>query len=471
VIPSQRTVTRTIAGSSYNDLNKNGSFDSGEATSSLLLGGQLSATGTKNGVINQLQWAGNYTLRTFDGGLAAEVRFCLNLDRDLRLDVVDANTIATSSSMIIEGRAITKVRVIGNDGLTITTDQGNQHLIGGPGNDTLDATKGSDVLEGRGGNDKLVGGDGLDMAVFSGRSSLSSVSDMGSFLSISGDDGIDTLYGIEILRFSDGDFAYSTELKRLVSLPARPLMSFEPTPNLQDATVRNDQKCSTSYPLSWVMPSQRTLTRKISGYAYDDLNGNLSFDSGEASSSLIVGNKLSGAGSVNGVINQLQWTGDYTFRMFDGGLAAEVRFCLNHDQDLRLDVIDANTIGTSNSMIIEGRAISKVRVIGNQGLTITTDWGNQHLIGGPGNDTLDATKGSDILEGRGGNDKLVGGDGLDMAVFSGRSGLYSVSDIGSYLTVSGGNDGSDALYGVEVLRFTDGDFVFSPDVGRLVRIK
>lgn len=408
----------------------------------------------------------------FDGGLAAEVRFCVSLDQDLRLDVVDGNTIGTSSSMIIEGRAITKVRVIGTNGLTITTDAGNQHLIGGLGNDTLDATKGSDVLEGRGGNDKLVGGEGLDMAIFSGQSSLYSVSDIGSYLTVSGGgDGSDALYGIEILRFADGDFAYSPETRGLVSLSARVMMTFEPTPSSVDETVRADQTCSTSYPLAWVMPSQRTLTRTIAGSAYSDLNGNGLFDSGEASTSLFLGNKLSANGTVSGVINQRQWGGHYTMRMFDGGLAAEVRFCLNLDSDLRLDVVDANTIATSSSMIVEGRAITKVRVLGNNGLTITTDWGNQHLIGGPSNDTFDATKGSDILEGRGGNDKLVGGDGLDMAIYSGRSGLYTVSGSGGSLAISGGTDGSDTLSGIEILRFTDGDFVFSAAAGRLVRIK
>ncbi len=109
-------------------------------------------------------------------------------------------------------------------------------------------------------------------------------------------------------------------------------------------------------------------------------------------------------------------------------------------------------------------------MLGDRGLSITTDWGSQHLIGGPGNDYLDATNGSDILEGKGGNDVLDGGDGLDMAIFSGRSSQYNVNDNGSHLTVSGNGEGANTLYSIEIIQFSDGNFVYSPELRQLVKL-
>ncbi|TRV46369.1 MAG: hypothetical protein EWV42_18375 [Microcystis panniformis Mp_GB_SS_20050300_S99D] len=84
---------------------------------------------------------------------------------------------------------------------------GNDTLRGFRGNDTLFGEQGNDRLEGGSGNDTLYGGTGDDTAVYTGtRSQYSWTSNQGVFTitdSVNNRDGIDTLYGIQKLQFSD----------------------------------------------------------------------------------------------------------------------------------------------------------------------------------------------------------------------------------------------------------------------------
>jgi len=84
---------------------------------------------------------------------------------------------------------------------------GNDTLNGLDGNDTLFGEQGNDRLEGGSGNDTFYGGTGDDTAVYTGnRSQYSWTSNQGVFTitdSVANRDGIDTLYGIQKLQFSD----------------------------------------------------------------------------------------------------------------------------------------------------------------------------------------------------------------------------------------------------------------------------
>ena len=82
------------------------------------------------------------------------------------------------------------------------------------GNDELYGGDGDDFLSGGPGADTLAGGDGDDTAVFSGAMSGYNISTSGNSFIVNntaplsnGDDGTDTLTGIETLQFSDGDIA------------------------------------------------------------------------------------------------------------------------------------------------------------------------------------------------------------------------------------------------------------------------
>jgi len=91
--------------------------------------------------------------------------------------------------------------------LTVAAGTGADTLTGGTGNDSLTGNDGSDVLAGGGGNDTLTGGNASDTAVFSGNraqytfagsTSVATVTD-----TVANRDGVDTLIGIEQVRFAD----------------------------------------------------------------------------------------------------------------------------------------------------------------------------------------------------------------------------------------------------------------------------
>lgn len=82
----------------------------------------------------------------------------------------------------------------------------SDNLAGTAWNDTLEGLAGNDRLAGGGGNDMLKGGDGTDFAVFSGDRSEYVVGHDGSgvrFVTHQGQDGADTLVGMERIVFND----------------------------------------------------------------------------------------------------------------------------------------------------------------------------------------------------------------------------------------------------------------------------
>lgn len=97
---------------------------------------------------------------------------------------------------------------------TIYTGTLDDDSIGGTtGNDSLAGAAGNDTLKGLGGDDALTGNSGRDVAEYSGSASdykvsrnaqgLWTVSDQ---MAADGDEGQDTLVGIETLRFADTDY-------------------------------------------------------------------------------------------------------------------------------------------------------------------------------------------------------------------------------------------------------------------------
>ena len=90
-----------------------------------------------------------------------------------------------------------------------------ENAVGGGGNDRLVGNVLNNLLTGAGGNDTIIGGDGIDTAIFSGfRSAYAAKqnADGGIIVAdIRADpiDGTDTLYGVELFKFSDRVAPYS----------------------------------------------------------------------------------------------------------------------------------------------------------------------------------------------------------------------------------------------------------------------
>lgn len=104
---------------------------------------------------------------------------------------------------------------------------------GNAANNIITSGAGADTLSGRGGNDVISAGGGVDTVVMSGLQSDYAVNAGAGYHSISdsvaGRDGLDILYGVERIRFSDGTVldltaapapAASSALEVLLEAPA-----------------------------------------------------------------------------------------------------------------------------------------------------------------------------------------------------------------------------------------------------------
>jgi len=97
----------------------------------------------------------------------------------------------------------------GND--TLRGNAANNNLAGGAGQDSLSGGTGNDTFFGGAGDDTLIGGAGRDVAIFDGTRAAATITraaDGG--WAVARPDGTDTLRGIELARFTDGDLALRT---------------------------------------------------------------------------------------------------------------------------------------------------------------------------------------------------------------------------------------------------------------------
>ncbi len=116
---------------------------------------------------------------------------------------------------------------------------------------------------------------------------------------------------------------------------------------------------------------------------------------------------------------------------------------------INLNELSGSTIGTPVY------AYSNEREIQISNVWLADDVVIENATGGSGDDVLTGNVASNLLMGRGGNDVIDGGAGLDLATFSGVRSAYTITHTGAGVTVSGIGDGSDTLFGVERLQFSD----------------
>lgn len=186
----------------------------------------------------------------------------------------------------------------------------------------------------------------------------------------------------------------------------------------------------------------------VLGVAYSDSDGDAFYSLGEGRGDLIV---HVGAGSATSAASggyQIEVPqGAAYIRLSGGGLSGQVTVTTTIEtHNLKLDVVDGDTLLTSGSIIVEG-AIAELRALGLTGLTLTAGSGNQIITGTPGNDAID------------------GGAGLDTLSLSGDRNDYQIRREGAGLQVTdlrdGLGDGTDMAFGIETFRFADGDVAVS----------
>jgi Ca2+-binding RTX toxin-like protein len=120
----------------------------------------------------------------------------------------------TGFTLVGTGRADTIVST-GHDDIVFAAG-GNDTVRAYDGNDLIDGGAGNDNITGGAGDDTIMGGDGTDAAVFSGmRCDYLLERGLDGALTVShgaGLDGVDTLYDVEKLVFSDGTLLSATIL-------------------------------------------------------------------------------------------------------------------------------------------------------------------------------------------------------------------------------------------------------------------
>ena len=320
----------------------------------------------------------------------------------------------------------------------ITGNNSENLLKGNAGNDTIFGKGGNDTLDGGKNDDIIDGGDGIDTASFSGMLSGYQITENadGSLRveDLVGADGTDTLRWVEFLAFSDQTIAAPDSILNTGSAP-------DPTPD-PNPTPAPDP--------GLVVPPDVTISgtaaggETVSGTSGDDVlaTGGGSWDKlrgGAGNDSYIVDSPQILVGEAYGGGEDTVYTSAQSFNITS---YVEIIYLLDGAQ---------NVNGKHGSNTIHGNAA------------------DNRLSGASGDDELNGNGGNDILDGGVGEDRINGGSGSDIAVFSGAAASYSVTLLsdGTSLQVSDavGNDGTDILTGIEILRFSDGDVLAPASAG------
>ena len=297
-------------------------------------------------------------------------------------------------------------------------------LIGGSeANNTLSGLNGTDYLAGAAGNDSLVGGNGTDWAVYQGKfedysivwdaaKARWTVTDLSNRTGIY-NDGIDTLSGIEILQFLEGN--------RFIWLTSATLSGLDSS--------------------DWIS----------GGFKNDWLSGGLGDDTlnGFAGNDTLI----SGAGN----------------DLIDGGAGIDT---VDYSKDPpRLGQLGGIKISLSDDRTLDGVFYPGHTALDGYG-NIDTVLNVENVIGSSYDDLIGGSEfanslsggdGFDIFAGGAGNDTIDGGNDRDWAVYQGSYSDYQISwnANSTVLTVKDKstsrsgiyNDGTDTLRNVETLQF------------------
>ena len=427
----------TVLGGDGND-----SIDAGAGDDSV-------AAGADNDTV--VGGAGNDTLVLGDGADNAYTPFSANADGD----------------DLIEGGA-------GND--SIGDDRGTNTIRGGDGNDTLNYVSGAEIDGGAGddfirydvesgtGEQLITGGSGNDTIFnwsFSGDVALT----------VSGGDGADDISGTnrfptvaEVLQGDDGNDTIS---------------GFSGNDSLDGGTGNDSLDGGSQDDTLTGGEGDDTLiggsgNDTLDGGAEDSDVGDVAVYSGTRSQYSVIGD----AAGLQVVDNQAGRNGTdvliniETLRFSDGDVAVSSglvgrNIVGSEDNDNGQPGNPGALVGTILNDTIDG--------LGGDDSLVGLD-GQDTLIGGDGEDTIDAGAENDSVDagadndtiiGGAGDDTIDGGSGLNVAVYSGNSSDFNITgdEFSSTVTdndaVAQGNEGTDQLANVKILRFADQDFVFN----------
>lgn len=309
----------------------------------------------------------------------------------LKITGLDLANSANADSRTGEVHNFTSAHMYGSNGEAARLQLYLQHLkqyaqnvIGSKGADIYVGTRFNDTVKGNGGNDVIDGGLGEDTFVLNGAKADYSWTENkdGTWTVTDGragsNDGVDTIKGIEKLKFSDGT----------VTIGDREAS------DIIEGTAGSDSLSGTSR------------SDRILGYAGNDKlygqGGHDILNGGEGNDQLFGGTGndqlYGGAGKdilYGGTGNDELFGGDGNDQLFGGS-----------GRDIVYGGAGKDTLygGSSNDELYGGT--------GNDSIYGGT--GHDLIEGGAGNDALRGGAGNDVISGGTGNDRLAGGDGADL---------------------------------------------------------
>lgn len=305
----------------------------------------------------------------------------------------------------------TEVGTTGDD--TISGTSGEDHIAGLAGNDQVDASGGDDSVWGGSGNDTLNGGDGNDYL----EGDLDFVTATGTSASAWESAGV-TLSALD-LTGSATTVAYHANGAGVSGGSSN-------SGNVDQ--INRDDTTGNSETLIVELDTPSELVRAtISNLIPTEEGG----EQGAWIAYDIYGNQV-GSGSFGK--NDVDSTGLGTILIQGSAPIAKIEFT-------SIAAVSETSNGDSSDYFVRA-----IEYLGN------TSYGDDHLSGGAGDDTL---------VGDGGDDFLSGGDGTDSAVFHGDIADFTITEISQGTiqindnNVSDGDQGTDTLVGVENAIFND----------------
>jgi Ca2+-binding RTX toxin-like protein len=332
---------------------------------------------------------------------------------------------------------------------------GSDRLTGNAVANRLEGGGGADTLAGGGGDDTLVGGSGTDVAVFA-RSmtdyAIARQADGSVRVSArAGTDGVDTLLGVERLRFSDreADAAAAGGATAQGSVSAAGSGASAPTPTPLPTAAPAPAPTSpppTSPPAANAAPAAVDDGASVTAGAtlVLDLLGNDRDPDGDPLSLVSLSRPTLGSVSLEGgrvvYVARAAGVDSFEYAVEDGRGGRDVaqvritvadRIAVPDDPGrsirgtLRADDIAG---GAGADTIAGGGGADALRGLGG-GDRIEGGGGDDTLDGGAGADSLIGGWGDDVLSGGAGDDQLVGGGGADRFDFRAPGGADVIADV------------------------------------------
>ena len=387
-------------------------------------------------------------------------------------------------------------------------DSGDDTLFGSTGSDTLSGGQGDDKFDGGAGDDSIDGGEGTDTLFVQANAASFSVSRNadGSLMVVDNRDGsIDRANSIEFLSFLDvevnllptfvaGNGAVQHAQNFITGTPLGDLIRADDLAVAADTSVRADQIEAGNGDDVIVAGAGNDYIQV--GEGSDSVDGGAGEDqvvyTGRSSDHL-VGNDSQGGVTVtsklDGSVDVLTNVEGIYFQSDNKWVGLKVNFNPANPTPGQEEWAQNNINGTDVGDVVDADQLADAH--NWTGSKVYKDW-----IGtGLGNDRIDAGKGGDWIDAGGGNDTINGGVlatleeitstqnpwGLyNFARYSGPAARYDISPSidadGSitgiagqtYFTVkdkrSGSPDGTDIVFNVDALQFSDKQVRLTPDI-------